>query len=84
MSKLSNTDARTIRHAREAIGLLISGAIRNLESDYGPNDNPDRSIATDALILHLREEMEGWLTSAEMGNRPAELTIDETSLSEQD
>lgn len=80
-SKLSNSDSRTIRHACEAVDLIVSGAIRRLESDYGPHDNPDRAIAYDALILHLRETMESWNTTAEIGEQE-ELTTVETALVE--
>lgn len=80
MSKLSNSDSRTIRLAREAIGLVIDGAMRRLESQFGPDDNPDRSIAADALILHAREEVEGWVTAHEMGDTPAERSSEDTAL----
>lgn len=85
-SKLSNSDSRTIRHARESLGLIMAGAVANLSTQYGPNDNPNRSIAMDALILHMREEMELWTTTHENlvdeGASEAELTTDETALIE--
>lgn len=82
MPKLSNSDARTIRHAREAVALLMTGAVRQLETNYGPNDDPERRDAVDALILHVREELDGWATRHEDGERDAELTVDETRLTE--
>lgn len=82
MTKLSNSDSRTIRHACDAVSLVVSGALRNLETQFGPSDNPDRSLACDALILHVREELEGWATSHEIGKIAAERSIEETLLAE--
>lgn len=82
MSKLSKRDSQTIREARAAVHLVISGAIRNLESQYGPDDEADRRIAVDALILHVREELGGWATTAEDTDGAVELDNEDTRLVE--
>lgn len=82
MTKLSNSDSRTIRHACDAVSLVVSGAMRNLETHYGPSDNPDRSLACDALILHVREELEGWATAHEIGETAEERSTDVTTLAD--
>lgn len=79
-SKLSNSDSRTIRHACEAIALIIDGAMRRLETQYGPNDNTDRSLAQDSLLLHARESLGEWNTTFEMGDIESERDNNETSL----
>lgn len=86
-SKLSNSDSRTIRHARESLALIMDGAIRRLESDYGPNDDSSRVACIDALILHMREEMASWTTTHENlvgeGASDSELTNEQTALIDQ-
>lgn len=74
---LSNSDSRTIRRAGEALDLLMTGAISKLETDFGPSDSPDRSLAIDSLILHLREQMEDWMTSAENERSNNEIALTE-------
>lgn len=80
---LSNSDKRTIRHGRYAIGLVMDGIVRRLETNFGPSDNPDRAEAIDAAILHMREELKGWCTSHELGNRERELSSTETAINAQ-
>ncbi len=67
IDRLSNSDSRTIRHAREAVSLIMQGAMQRLDTQFGPNDSSNRSHAIDELILHLREELEGFPTSEELG-----------------
>lgn len=73
---LSDSDARTIRRARNALGLLVAGAIAQLETNYGPEDNPDRTIPVDALLLHIRQELFGWETQHEQGAEAEEISQD--------
>lgn len=80
--KLSNSDSRTIRLACEAISMIIDGAMRRLETEFGPNDNPDRVLAQDALIIHARKTMGDWLTSFDNGAAPTERTTEETTLTD--
>lgn len=81
-SKLSNSDSRTIRLAREALGFVVDGAMRRLETQYGPDDDSNRSAAIDALLLHLREELENWPTAHEIGDASTERTAEETALTD--
>ena len=79
-SQLSNADSRTIRLACEALSLIIDGAVRRLETQYGPDNLSDRGVAIDALILHAREALDGWSTRHELGDAPTELDTDATRL----
>jgi hypothetical protein len=57
---LSNSDARTIRHARQAVALVLNGAVRNLESQYGPADYQDRTPIIQQLFTQVTAEIAGW------------------------
>jgi hypothetical protein len=49
----------TYRHARTSLGLLISGALRNIEHHYGDGDIAVMD-ATVQLFDVLADEMDGW------------------------
>jgi hypothetical protein len=57
---LSHSDARTIRHARQAVALVLNGAVRNLESQYGPADYQDRTPIIQQLFTQVTAEIAGW------------------------
>jgi hypothetical protein len=50
----------TIRRAREAVGLILDGAIRHLESDYGPDEPTDRSPMIRQLFKAVLAELNDW------------------------
>lgn len=48
----------TIRHARNALHLLIKGAVIQIVESVGPNDEADAPTAQ--LLEGLQEEISGW------------------------
>lgn len=57
---LSDHDHMHVRHARQALNMLVNGAVRYLESDYGPHDTADRKAVIATLIAELHGELDDW------------------------
>ena len=53
-------DQVTYRHARNALDLIINGAVRQIESQYADALSSECHAAIDNLIGHLREELDSW------------------------
>ncbi len=50
----------TFRHARNAVDLIVNGAVRQIESHYAAADSPECQAAITELIEHIREELNCW------------------------
>ncbi|HUY05064.1 MAG TPA: hypothetical protein VMV33_17440 [Rhodocyclaceae bacterium] len=50
----------TIRHAAHALDMLINGALRNIEAEFGPEDDAGRRDATKALFDKLLGKLVDW------------------------
>lgn len=50
----------TIRHARHALHLLITGACADINSHFGPLQDREQGVAYATLFRSLLEEIEEW------------------------
>jgi hypothetical protein len=50
----------TISHACKALNLIIDGAVRHIENDYGPDDPSDRTQFVITLFDELRRTLLDW------------------------
>jgi hypothetical protein len=71
-------DGKHIRHARNALNLLVAGAVHYLESDYGPEDDPDRRKPVDQLLIELHGELDDWGRDEEGDDAGHDSDIDRT------
>jgi len=65
----------TIRRAKAAVSLIIDGAIRHIETDYGPDDNPDRQSLMPALFEAIHSEVDDWDDGASRELQPYSATV---------
>lgn len=55
----------TIRHARNALDMLVNGALRQIEGQFADGGSPEYKAAVVDLFANLRDELNDWEVSTD-------------------
>jgi hypothetical protein len=70
----------TTRHARNAIHLILSGAIRDIEAEFAVGQEDERKGAIIKLFDEVADEIDEWETEGSRATRMANMWDDMAAL----